>query len=77
MKVIIRKIDNALGIAIPDPIIDQLGLSQGDQLDVIVLPNGTLQLELVDAGSEERMARMAKIIERYDKVLRSLAEGPN
>jgi putative addiction module antidote len=73
MNVTIRKIGNSEGVIIPKDVLQRLGLSNGDSLELRET-DGTIQLvpESADLAEQMRAARIG--MEKYRVALRELAK---
>ncbi|MBB3657470.1 putative addiction module antidote [Rhizobium sp. BK650] len=73
MNVTIRKIGNSEGVIIPKEVLQRLGLSSGDSLELRET-GGTIQLvpEAADLTEQMRAARIG--MEKYRVALRELAK---
>lgn len=73
MKLKIRKIGNSLGASIPQEILKQMNVGEGDTLYVTQTPNG-IQLTPYDPEFESAMEAAKKIDSRYRNALKELAK---
>ncbi|CAN7284514.1 AbrB/MazE/SpoVT family DNA-binding domain-containing protein [Rhizobium ruizarguesonis] len=73
MNVTIRKIGNSEGVIIPKEVLQRLGLSSGDSLELREI-EGNIQLvpESADLAEQMRAARIG--MEKYRVALRELAK---
>lgn len=70
----VRKFGNALGIVLPESVIDRLHTRDGDPLFLIEAPDGSYRLTPCDPAFEQKMARAEEIMSRYRNALDVLAQ---
>ncbi len=70
----VRKVGNALGVVLPESVIDRLHTQDGDALFLIEAPDGSYRLTPYDPAFEQKMARAEEIMRRYRNVLDVLAQ---
>lgn len=63
----------SLGIALPQEVVEKLGIKDGQTLSLSKTPNG-FELSASDADFEEQMRAAEKIMDRYRETLRKLAK---
>ncbi|MEN3793491.1 AbrB/MazE/SpoVT family DNA-binding domain-containing protein [Fulvimarina sp. MAC3] len=72
MNVTIRKIGNSEGIIIPKDVLEELGLSSGDELSIVRQGDG-VRLEPVKADFDRQMKAAREAMAKYRVALRELA----
>ncbi|MFZ1327326.1 MAG: AbrB family transcriptional regulator [Candidatus Contendobacter sp.] len=70
----VRKFGNALGIVLPESVIDRLHMRDGDPLFLIEVPDGSYRLTSYDPKFEQKMAAAEDIMSRYRNALDVLAQ---
>lgn len=73
MKLKIQKIDGFLGINIPDEILEQMNVGEGDSLYVTQTPEG-IYLTTEDPEFKIVIDAAKDICDRYQNALRELAK---
>ncbi|MBB3568637.1 AbrB/MazE/SpoVT family DNA-binding domain-containing protein [Rhizobium sp. BK491] len=73
MNVTIRKIGNSEGVIIPKEVLDQLGLGDGDSLE-LSLKDGGLLMQPADADFARQMEHAQRFMDQYKVALKKLAE---
>ena len=51
---------NSLAIRLPKALVDQLGLREGDELNVVSAQNGTIEVEAQEQRRHRALQRMAE-----------------
>ncbi|MBP7951880.1 MAG: AbrB/MazE/SpoVT family DNA-binding domain-containing protein [Sphingorhabdus sp.] len=69
----IVKIGNSAGIVLPKELLDDLGVTQGDQLTTSKTDAG-IELRPFEAGFEAQMAAAREVMARRKRALRELAK---
>jgi putative addiction module antidote len=73
MKLKLRKVGrNALGIALPDKLVNELGLAEGDALQIVLTPDG-LALKRLDPDVERALEISDDAIRKYPNAMKRLA----
>lgn len=55
----ISKWGNSLAVRLPKALVDQLGLKEGDELNVVAASQETIEIETKEARRRRAIARMA------------------
>jgi antitoxin MazE len=55
----ISKWGNSLAVRLPKALVEQLGLKEGDQLNVVAARDGAIEVETEDARRRRALQRMA------------------
>ena len=72
----IIQIDDMISITFPKSLLDQLGLSVGDELQIDVVDNRLVAESTTQADREERLSKIAQdLIIRRAEVYEALAVG--
>jgi antitoxin MazE len=50
---------NSLAVRLPKALVDQLGLKEGDELNVVAATDGTIEVETEDSRRRRALDRMA------------------
>jgi antitoxin MazE len=50
---------NSLAVRLPKALVDQLGLKEGDELNVVAATDGTIEVETEDRRRRRALDRMA------------------
>lgn len=74
MKIEIKKIGNSDGLLLPRELMQRLDLKRGQQLHVVELPGGGLQLLPYDPDFERTMEIADEVMEKYRDTLAALAK---
>jgi putative addiction module antidote len=70
----VRKIGNSLGVILPKDVLAMLGVDEGDSIDAVRLPDGRIELVVVDREADDLMAMAEDIMAENRAVLRALAK---
>ena len=70
----IRKIGNSLGVILPKEVLANLGVQEGDEVQVSDLAAGSVHLRRVDDDFAEQVRAAEKIMDRYRNALAELAK---
>ena len=73
MKLKILRIGDSLSVSIPQEILDQMNVGEGDSLYVTQNTN-SIELTTYDPEFETAMATAKEITNRYSKALKELAK---
>ena len=57
----ISKWGNSLAVRLPKALVDQLGLKEGDELNVVAAGNGTVEVETKEAQRQRALDRLAQL----------------
>lgn len=68
----VRKFGNALGVVLPEEVIDRLGTSKGASVFLIEIAGGDYRLTSSNPAFEKKMAKTREIMKRYRNTLRAL-----
>jgi antitoxin MazE len=55
----VSKWGNSLAVRLPKALVDQLGLREGDELNVVAFKDGAIEVETVKARRERALDNMA------------------
>jgi antitoxin MazE len=55
----VSKWGNSLAVRLPKRLVDELGLKEGDELDVVSARNGTVEVETKEDRRRRALERMA------------------
>jgi antitoxin MazE len=55
----VSKWGNSLAVRLPKALVDQLGLKEGDELNVVAARNGTIEVETKEDQRRRALERMA------------------
>jgi antitoxin MazE len=55
----VSKWGNSLAVRLPKALVDQLGLKEGDELNVVVAKDGVIEVETQDQRRRRALDRMA------------------
>jgi antitoxin MazE len=55
----VSKWGNSLAVRLPKALVDQLGLKEGDELDVVAAKDSTIEVETREQQRRRALARMA------------------
>lgn len=69
----LTEIDGAIGVILPEALLERLGLREGDTLSVVETPGG-LRLSVGDSEHEAGMVRARRLMEKRRAVLRELKD---
>ncbi|GAB4200347.1 MAG: AbrB family transcriptional regulator [Coleofasciculaceae cyanobacterium] len=69
----IHKIGNSLGITLPEEVLQQLNVGEGDNVFLTETPDG-IQITVSDPEFEKAMKAYRKVSEKYKNALRELAK---
>lgn len=56
---LISKWGNSLAVRLPKALVDQLGLKEGDELNIVAAKGGTIEVETKEGQRQRALARMA------------------
>jgi antitoxin MazE len=56
----VSKWGNSLGVRLPTTLVDQLGLKEGDELNVVAADNGSIAVETREAPRRRALDQMAQ-----------------
>jgi len=73
IKTTVRQIDNALGIVLPEEALHVLNVKEGATLRFTELPGKALRMTAENPISEDMMAIVERVMQRYSNALRELA----
>lgn len=73
MNTVVRKIGNSEGVILPKDVLERLGVSAGDQLEIVETTNG-LQLTKADGEFAEQMRIAEAFMDKYHDALSQLAK---
>ena len=57
----ISKWGNSLAVRLPKALVDQLGLKEGDELNVVAAKDSTVEVETRQAQRQRALDRLAKL----------------
>jgi antitoxin MazE len=57
----ISKWGNSLAVRLPKALVDQLGLKEGDELNVVAAKDGTIEVETREAQRRRAIERLASL----------------
>ena len=57
----VSKWGNSLAVRLPKALVDELGLKEGDELDVVAAKNGTLEVETKENQRKAALERLASL----------------
>ncbi len=72
-KMKLRKVGTSLGFSVPKDVIQDLGLTEGDEFYVVRTPDGVL-LTAFDPEFEDAMEAGKDFMRRYPNAMKKLAE---
>ena len=55
VKVLVSKWGNSLAVRLPKALVEQLGLKEGDELNVVAARNGSLEVETKEARRQRAL----------------------
>jgi len=55
----VSKWDNSLAVRLPKALVDELGLKEGDQLNVVAAKDGSIEVETKEDQRRRALKRMA------------------
>jgi antitoxin MazE len=55
----VSKWGNSLAVRLPKALVDQLGLKEGDELDVVAAKDGAIEVETAEARRRRALDNMA------------------
>jgi antitoxin MazE len=55
----VSKWGNSLAVRLPKALVEQLGLKEGDQLNVVAARDGAIEVETLEAQRRRALRRMA------------------
>lgn len=58
---LISKWGNSLAVRLPKALVDELGLKEGDELNVVAAKNGTIAVETKEDRREAALQRLASL----------------
>jgi antitoxin MazE len=58
---LISKWGNSLAVRLPKTLVDQLGLKEGDELNIVAAKDGVLEVESAQAQRQRALDRLAKL----------------
>jgi len=70
----IRKVGNSLGVILPQEVLNQLHIGDGDKVFLTVAPDGSYRFTPYDPEFEKQMRLAEEGMARYRNTLRTLAE---
>jgi putative addiction module antidote len=73
MNTVVRKIGNSEGVILPKEMLERLGVSAGDRLDIVETRDG-LQLVRPDTDFAKQMRAAHEGMKKYHDALRELAK---
>jgi putative addiction module antidote len=74
MEVKLLKVGNSLGTSFPKEVLDRLGLTEGDTMNLVVTDDG-IQLIVRDPNFDKLMAAYKSGAAQYQSAMRELADG--
>ena len=57
---LISKWGNSLAVRLPKALVDQLGLKEGDELNIVAAKDGTIEVETKEQRRRRALERMAE-----------------
>jgi antitoxin MazE len=57
----VSKWGNSLAVRLPKALVEQLGLKEGDELNVVVAKDGTIEVETKEAQRQRALDRLANL----------------
>jgi antitoxin MazE len=60
-EMLISKWGNSLAVRLPKALVDQLGLKEGDELNIVVAKDGVLEVESAQAQRQRALDRLTKL----------------
>ena len=57
----VSKWGNSLAVRLPKALVDELGLKEGDELNVVAARNGTIEVETREARRKAALERLASL----------------
>jgi antitoxin MazE len=57
----VSKWGNSLAVRLPKALVEQLGLKEGDELNVVAAGNGAVEVETKEAQRQRALDRLAKL----------------
>jgi antitoxin MazE len=57
----VSKWGNSLAVRLPKALVDELGLKEGDELNVVATKNGAIEVETREARREAALERLASL----------------
>ena len=64
----VSKWGNSLAVRLPKALVEELGLKEGDQLNVVAARDGALEVETLEAQRRRALQRMAARTGRFRKL---------
>jgi antitoxin MazE len=58
---LISKWGNSLAVRLPKTLVDQLGLKEGDELNIVAAKDGVLEVESAEAQRQRALDQLAKL----------------
>ncbi|MCA1457270.1 AbrB/MazE/SpoVT family DNA-binding domain-containing protein [Bradyrhizobium sp. BRP22] len=58
---LVSKWGNSLAVRLPKTLVDQLGLKEGDELNIVAAKDGVLEVESAEAQRQRALDRLAKL----------------
>jgi antitoxin MazE len=58
---LISKWGNSLAVRLPKTLVDQLGLKEGDELNIVAARDGVLEVESAEAQRQRALDRLARL----------------
>ncbi len=70
----IRKIENSLGIIIPDEILERMSVGEGSEVYIAETPDGALKITPYNTEMDLQMKALRIGIFKYNKALKALTK---
>jgi putative addiction module antidote len=74
MQVKLRKVGNSIGTSFPKEVLDQLGLVEGDLMNLVITDDG-IKLVIHDPNFDKVMQAYKEGASQYRNAMRELADG--
>lgn len=70
----VRKFGNSLGVILPQELLRQLKVAEGDQLYAVEVPGGGLEISAFSPEAAQQLEAAERIMREDREVLRKLAQ---
>jgi len=70
----VRKVGNSQGVILPQPILDAMGVEEGDELFVVRESDGSLRLTPYDPDFADAVEDAREFMDSHRNAFRELAE---
>jgi antitoxin MazE len=60
-SMLVSKWGNSLAVRLPKTLVDQLGLKEGDELNVVAAANGAIEVETREAQRQRALDRLGEL----------------